>query len=57
LPGGRDMGGFRILEHIVTQHPENRVLFTNESGLTVMMRFVVLLCAEERKLLLLGEPI
>ena len=36
-------------EHIVTQHPENRVLFTNESGLTVMMRFVVLLCAEERR--------
>ena len=32
-------------------------MFTNESGLTVMMRFVVLLCAEERKLLLLGEPI
>ena len=27
-----------------------------ESGLTVMMRLVVLLCAEERKLLLLGEP-
>jgi hypothetical protein len=28
-----------------------------EAGLTVMMRLVVLLCAEERKLLLLGEPI
>ena len=28
-----------------------------ESGLTVMMRLVVLLCAEERKLLLLGEPV
>ena len=28
-----------------------------EGGLTVMMRLVVLLCAEERKLLLLGEPI
>lgn len=28
-----------------------------EAGLTVMMRMVVLLCAEERKLLLLGEPI
>lgn len=27
-----------------------------EAGLTVMMRFVFLLCAEERKLLLLGEP-
>jgi hypothetical protein len=28
-----------------------------EAGLTIMMRLVVLLCAEERKLLLLGEPI
>ena len=28
-----------------------------EAGLTVMMRLVVLLCAEERSLLLLGEPI
>ena len=28
-----------------------------EAGLTVMMRLVVLLCAEERKLLLLGDPI
>lgn len=28
-----------------------------EAGLTFMMRLVVLLCAEERKLLLLGEPI
>ncbi len=28
-----------------------------EAGLTVMMRLVVLLCAEERKLLLLGEPV
>jgi hypothetical protein len=28
-----------------------------EAGLTVMMRLVVILCAEERKLLLLGEPI
>ena len=28
-----------------------------EAGLTVMMRLVVLLCAEERKLLLLDEPI
>src|SRR5262249_28366680 len=28
-----------------------------EAGLTVMMRLVVLLCAEERQLLLLGEPV
>lgn len=28
-----------------------------EAGLTVMMRLVVVLCAEERKLLLLGEPV
>lgn len=28
-----------------------------EAGLTVMMRLVVLLCAEERRLLLLGEPV
>ena len=28
-----------------------------EAGLTVMMRLVVLLCAEERRLLLLGDPI
>jgi len=28
-----------------------------EAGLTVMMRLVVLLCAEERKLLLLGDPV
>jgi hypothetical protein len=28
-----------------------------EAGLTVMMRLVFLLCAEERRLLLLGEPI
>ena len=28
-----------------------------EAGLTVMMRLVVVLCAEERRLLLLGEPV
>src|SRR5262249_20823517 len=28
-----------------------------EAGLTVMMRLVVLLCAEERQLLLLAEPV
>jgi hypothetical protein len=39
-----------LLEHVTPAQ-----LF--EAGLTIMMRLVVLLCAEERKLLLLGEPV